>query len=143
MSSPAEDVRTYLATALAPPVTTPPTVDPWGYYASREPETPDLALTVYDTGGMDPNAKWSIDHPTVQVRVRGAVDGYAAAWTKALAVKTALLGIAPGTITGYQGCWQRGDIFSGGYDDLNRPWITLNFEFLRTPSAAGNRAATS
>ena len=113
----------------------------WGIYVSDEPKDPDTTVSIFDTGGTQPDAKWIQDEPTVMVRVRGAPQGYVAAYAKAQDVKDALLGIDPKTInaTRYVGIWMNGDIISVGQDENNRPILSLNFRITRHPDASTYR----
>ena len=118
----------------------------WAIYISREPvDANETSLTVFDTGGATPNPKWLLDYPTIQVRIRGATNGYKAAWEKAKDVKDALLANTPQTINGDK--WDfiniAGDINHIGYDEADRPIFTINFRLIIEPatSALTQRAA--
>lgn len=102
-------------------------------FISLMPPTPNACLAVFDTGGYDPQAGYDYERPTVQVRIRGEVFGYQAAWDKAKEVSTALHGLYNETWNGarYVGIWQQGDIIFMGYDDNNRPLLSLNFRIHR------------
>lgn len=99
------------------------------------PTVPHTAITIYDTGGTAPNARFLLDHPTVQIRIRGNPNDYQAAYLKALDVKDALLGIPQSTVNGvrYVGIWQDSDLISLGNDDNDRPIIVANFRIVRQP----------
>lgn len=64
----------------------------WPVYATREPDSPDSTITVYDTAGrLDGRVMVSgqvQEHPGIQIRVRDADS--AAGFKKAKAVATAL-----------------------------------------------------
>ena len=111
----------------------------WGIYISEQPDAPDTTITLWDTGGSDPNPALALDQPTVMIWVRGPIKDYAAGYAKAMAVKNALLGIAAQTInsTPYGGATMRGDIAFLQYDEKSRPLFTLNFHLWREPPAAG------
>ena len=114
----------------------------WSIAISKEPTTPNTAITLYDAGNWaEANAKWLMDSLVVQVRVRGDVNGYLGAMTKAQEVKDTLLGLTPQVVNtnDYRGIWQQTDILSLGYDDNNRPQLVQNFRIIREPSTATNR----
>lgn len=115
----------------------------WGIYISKEPLTPNTVVTVYHTGGAEPNAKWRLDFPTVQIRVRGDVNGYVAAHDKARAIFDLLLGKSPTTVNTnlYSGFWCMNDIIFLKYDDNNRPLFVINFRLAVEPSSGTNRSA--
>jgi len=110
-------------------------------FVGREPVAPDTCVTVYDAGGQDPLPSDLTDFPAIQVRVRGLINDYEGAMTKAQAVKDALLGLPETTVgtTRYVGITMRGEINFMGYDEANRPSFTLNFQVTREPSAGTNR----
>ena len=103
-------------------------------FISKEPSSPDACVTIYDTGGPEPQAGYVYDYPTIQVRIRGAKMGYEAAFTKAQAVRTSLHGLHNETwnSTRYIGIWCQGDIMALGYDENHRPLLVVNFRIHRT-----------
>lgn len=110
----------------------------WAIFVSTEPDRPSQAITLYDTGGFPPDPQVSIDHPTVQVRVRGSKDGYAEGYAKVLACRDALH-LFRGTVdstTRYIGVWAMQDPVWIGKDDSARPLFTCNFRCLRTQIGA-------
>ena len=131
MNSPAEDVSAILAlsssaTGLA---------EGTDLFISREPTTPDAVVTVFDTGGFAPASSTERNEfPTVQVRVRGRRMGYDIAYSTMNTIKGVLHKFKNTTInsTVYQGIWASSDIISLGYDDSDRPILTLNFRIHRT-----------
>jgi hypothetical protein len=137
VNSPAADILTKLQTFTG-------LLTGWTAGVTREPDSPDKCITIYDTGGGDPNPALLIDEPTIQIRVRGAAGaaGYAAAYTLCDAIKNKVLGIAAWTLTGigrYTGAWMLGDVNSIGYDGNNRPLLTMNFRVIREPATGDNR----
>ena len=129
MNSPAEDIKDFLVDAIIGTFNT-------DLYTVLEPEehnNDNPIMTVYDSGGFDPEAAYEYDRPTVQIRVRGAAGGYVAAYTKAQAIKAELNGKNNETKNGarYVGIWQQGEILSLGMDESNRPILTLNFRIHR------------
>ncbi len=113
----------------------------WGVHVGKEPETPHRTITVYDTGGLEPNAKHLLDFNTVQVRVRGNINEYLGAYNKILAVKNKLLGLPPETVNtvDFRGVWQVGDIIFLKYDDNNRPIFVTNWRTALEPASGTNR----
>lgn len=127
MNPPSEDIKDFLIDGA---------VGTFGIdiFISKEPTTPHACVTVFDTGGENPDAHLVYDKPTVQVRVRGAKGSYEAAFVTAQAVRAALHGQANVVKNGttYIGVWAVGDIMFIGYDDNDRPLLTINFRIHRT-----------
>ena len=116
----------------------------WGIYIHREPESPpDSTITIYETGGEDPNPKWLLDFPSVQVRVRGDKGGYVAAKAKATEILDALLGWPSQVLNGdtWVAVNQIGGINPIGDDDNDRPLFSLNYGLIIQPATGGNRIA--
>ena len=117
----------------------------WGIYVSKEPTSPDTVITLFDEGSFtaNPNPKFLLDNLAVEVRVRGAIFGYSAAYAKIQEVKDELLGKAAITVNGssYKGFWMLGDISLVNYDEANRPILTSRFIVAREPSDATNRVS--
>ncbi len=110
---------------------------PWAVYVSREPVAPDSVITVYDTPGTAPNPKYLLDFPGIQVRIRGEKELYIDAWNKARDVKDLLLGFGSGDVGDdrIDSITLVGDINHIGYDDNERPLLTLNFNLIFEPQA--------
>jgi len=116
----------------------------WGIYISSEPISPDTVITIYNTGGVDePNPKWRLESRSFQIRVRGAENGYTAAYSKAEAIKNQLLGLGPITLnlTNYIGIWMTTNILFLRYDDSRRPIFVMSFRSECEPSESDNRTA--
>lgn len=96
-------------------------------------------VAVYEGPGRDPNPKWALDFPAVQVIVRSAPGAYTTGRAKAQAVKDALLGISPDSTT--RGIAMRGDINPLGQDESGRFEWSLNFQLTVEPATSGNRTA--
>jgi len=115
----------------------------WGIFIAVEPVSPDTAITIYNSGGSAPNPVWLVDYPSVQVRVRGTVNGYQAAYSKMVAVRDTLLGYPSSDLNGDR--WvavnQIGELVELGQDDSNRPLFVVNFRLIIEPakSAESNR----
>lgn len=110
--------------------------DAWGVYISSEPqETPNECITIYDTGGRDPDPKWLLDFPSVQVRIRGAKEGYAAGWTRARKIRDLILGAPAQVIESWR--WESfliaGDVNFLMYDQSRRPIFTINVRLIGEP----------
>ena len=142
MTAPAEDVKDILVTAGVGKFTGY-TASDWRIFVGEEQPTPDKSITLYDSGGVDPDPKYRLDYPAVQARVRSAVGDYQGAHTKAVAVQDALLGLTPQTINSkpYYGILMRGGINFIGRDDMDRPIFTLNFSILLQPASGTYRLA--
>ncbi len=142
MTSPAEDFKSLLITATVG--STSPDSD-WGVHVSKEPTSPDRTITIYDTGGPEPNPKFLLDFNTVQVRVRGNVNDYQTTHTKIQAVKDALLGLPKQTVNGtiFTGVWALTDIIFLKYDDNNRPVFVINWRTALEPASGTNRTLLS
>lgn len=98
-------------------------------WIGREPAAGGEAVTIYPSGGQNPNPKWGRDFPTVKIKISGDVNDYAGGWTKAQEVKDALLGATPQDINGnrYASFRMQGDINFIGYDSNSRPMFTTNW----------------
>jgi len=121
-------------------------VNGWGLFVSKEPDpAPHRAITCFNTGGLQPSPKWSLDFPSVQIRVRGFPNGYQESRAKAEECKTALLGIDPQDVNGgidrLVSVIIRTDIADIGFDQTNRPIHTINFNLITQPKADGYRIA--
>lgn len=103
----------------------------WTLAKGFEPVSPDAVVTVYETGGGEPDQSdgTKYDVPTFQIRVRGDAFGYSAARTKMNDVFAAL---NDATISGYVYVFSRQ---SGpiplGHDGKTRPLLTMNFHAMR------------
>lgn len=86
MSSPAREIADYLA-ALGITGDFGGDAD-WSVHVSREPANPPNVVTIYDTGGADPEV-FTLERPGIQVRVRS--QDYEAAWEQHRAIRQALL----------------------------------------------------
>lgn len=109
----------------------------WGLFKSFEAETPDAAVTLYETGGGPPGTADDYDLLTFQVRVRGAEAGYAAAHDKMMDVYRFLhAGEADvGSDYVYIYASQSGPL-SLGYDTQRRPRLVMNYRVGRKRPAA-------
>ena len=62
-------------------------------FISSEPASPDICTTIYDTGGLPVDLATDLYYPTVQIRLRGRVGGYSAAYLKAQDIVQLLHGV--------------------------------------------------
>lgn len=108
----------------------------WAINVSREPNSPDDAITVYDTGGGEALPDITLYEPTIQVRVRS--QSYTDAYAKAEAIRDLLILPTTRTLgassdTFYIGIWLQSDILSIGRDDNDRHLLTTNYRIQRQP----------
>lgn len=117
----------------------------WPAFVGGFQSEPAEQISVVDTPGQTPNPKWLVDFPTIQVMVRGTVGGYAAAWTKAEAIKNKLLGTDPinHSSSRWDGVTGLGDIMFLRNDENNRPLIAVNFRIIREPVSTPGSARES
>jgi hypothetical protein len=101
-------------------------------FIGTEPPEPDAAVTLYDTGGHDPDIQNDLYQPTLQVKGRGG--NYLAAYATMRAVMAYLTAERNITVGGtrYLAFWPVGDINALGRDEKNRALFTLNFRTMRT-----------
>lgn len=129
MNSPAADVMQILADAG---IGAPAAEAGWGIFISREPAAPSTAITLYDTGGYEPLYSTYIEHPTIQVRVRGDPGRYPQTYAKIQEIKTFLLGSDGVTVNGTTySFWLQGDASFLLYDENSRPIFVANFRLMR------------
>lgn len=97
---------------------------------------PDKVVVFYDTGGQNPNPKWSLDFPTVQAWIRCPPNTYAVGYNKAKEVRDVFLGIPSQDVAGVGRLVSitcMGDVGFINYDDSNRPSFTVNFRLIIEP----------
>ena len=112
-------------------------------FVGKMPATPNAAVTVMGSGGITPNPKFLLDRPSIQVMIRGGVNGYSAAYDKAVEVNNALLGLPSQDVNGDR--WVQinmiGDIVPLGFDSKNRAKFSINFGLIIEPATGTNRIA--
>ena len=137
MASPAETIKSLFDTANVDEA------GEWLLTVSRMPSSPDKVIAVYDAGGIAPNPQFKLDMPAVQVRVRGAKNGYSEAYAKIQDCVNAILGLPSQDIGGdrWVSVAMRGYIQPIGYDESERPELTANFSLIIEPSASSYREA--
>lgn len=109
----------------------------WSLGVSREIERPDTAITLYDTGGGEPNPDIELYESTFQVRVRGR--DYLAAYDKQQEIRDLLIlptvrQLGENGLTRYIGIWMQSDILNIGRDDNDRILLTANYRVQRQPT---------
>ncbi len=113
----------------------------WQIEIGTMPANPDKIIMISDTGGQDPNPKWLLDFPTIQIMVRGVVSGYLATAREAKAAKDLILGVASFT-TSEGDRWvaanMNGDLGFIGRDENMRPMFSINFGLIIEPQVVGN-----
>lgn len=93
---------------------------------SLEPSEPVECITLYDTGGSDPDTDdQNLFNKTIQIRVRSL--DYLGAYSKLEQIRDLLIN---NTITGINAIWMQGDILYIGRDDNDRHLFTTNFRLL-------------
>lgn len=93
---------------------------------SLEPSTPVETITVYDTGGIDPDTDdQDVFIRTIQIRFR--TEDYNGTYDKMVEIRDLLIN---GPITDINDVWMQGDILPIGRDDNDRHLLTMNFRLL-------------
>lgn len=112
---------------------------------------PHQQVVILDAPGSNPNPKWLLDFPSIQVIVRGNPDDYDAAYTKIKAIKDRLLGRTSGHVgtppvdpaPEYRNWWTSvtglGDIIPLGQDDKSRFLFSVNYRIILEPATGTNR----
>lgn len=128
MKSPAHDLAIYLSTQAVG--TLPGTIS-----VNAEPADPAEVVTIYDTGGQEPDTdQLDIMRPTFQVRVRSA--SFEACYSLQERIRDLLM--LPGRVVTLDSAFvvitPSSDIASLGRDDNNRFITTLNYSAIRERS---------
>lgn len=138
MSSPAITAGELLSSAVVGGVSG------WTLKFGHIPSEPDQVVVFTDSGGQNPNPRWRLDYPTFQAMIRGKKGEYDVAWNKAKEVKDGLLGIEPFNAANsdrWDGIICMGDIGLVGYDDNERPMLSVNFRAIIEPATGNHREA--
>lgn len=132
MNSPAHDIALYLDDMG---VGVFGSASGWAIAVGAEPATPDDAITIYDTGGEDPDTdELDVDRTAIQVRVRSA--SYTGAYAKQDEIKDILILTQPiAADTSLLRVMMTSDIMSLGRDDNNRHVLTSNYRTRRARTA--------
>jgi hypothetical protein len=98
-------------------------------FIGMEPDSPDAVVTLYDSGGWDPDANDYLK-PTIMARIRGPKGGYTTGYATARAVVDALHERNQETWNGtrYIAIWLQGDVMF-----LEDPQNLLNGALTRAP----------
>lgn len=108
------------------------------------PDTPDVAVAVYESGGRPPDVAMgpsagavAMEWPSVQVVCRATAYDYAVARTKAHDAFKLLQGLPTRTINGTQYHWgmARQSPFLMGRDEAGRVLIACNYDIAKALSA--------
>lgn len=102
----------------------------WSINVSREPTSPNDAITVYDTGGAGPDTdELDIGQNTFQVRVRSA--SYTSAYSKQKQIQALLLSTSGIVSSGVRYLVNvETDVLHIGRDDNDRQILTANYRAL-------------
>jgi Bacteriophage minor capsid protein len=140
MTDPAEGIKDLLVTAG---VGVFAATTGWGIFIGSEPDTPDTAVTIYNTAGQTGDYMFLVDYPSVQVRIRGAAGGYQAAYAKAYSVLDELMGLPAQVINGdrWDSVTAVGNVNNLGFDAKRRPLFSTNFNLIIEPATGVNRVA--
>lgn len=116
----------------------------WDIWIGKQPNEPDRAITIYDSGGQNLNPRWLLDYPTVQVRVRGGQGDYAVAGNKAKEIQNLLVGQESYTAANTDRIVHvnaLGDVGFVGWGDKDRPEFVFNLRLIIEPysQTASNR----
>lgn len=137
MTSPAEDAKDLL---VAAGIGTFGGTSGWVIRLNKEEDSPHTHITIYDTGGKEPNPRYLLDYPSLQIRVRGSTADPQAARNKAKEVKDALLGLPSQDVNGNR--WVSvlglGDIQHLGFDEQGRILFVVNFSLILQPDQTGS-----
>lgn len=111
-------------------------------FYGRMPNSPDLQVSVYDTGSLFISPKYKRDEVTFQVRIRGDRNDHDTGYDLSNSVKNALLGIGPQVVnsTSYPLFVMLIDTTFVAYDDDNRPMWTQNWKTVKENETGGVRA---
>lgn len=125
MKSPAYSVANRLVTAG---FGTLASTTGWSVNAFQEPVSPDTCITVYDSGGLEPDTDEMDDRPSIQVRVRSHI--YQDAYEKIHAIATYLRGQFGITLDTrrFASFEQQGGVLPLGMDDNRRFLLVVNFQ---------------
>jgi hypothetical protein len=100
----------------------------WSINIAVEPATPVGAITIYDTGGGEPDTdNLSLLHKTIQIRTRNNV--YAKAYSKQEQIRDLLILNSP--VAGLTDVQMSSDILSIGRDTNDNHILTSNYRILQ------------
>lgn len=94
---------------------------------------PPTTITLYDLPGEEPLYSSGIEHPAIQVRVRGSPGGYEAAYAKAVQIRDLLTMGGPFSVgSATYSAWIEGDIGHLEQDEGDRPIFVATYRLLRS-----------
>lgn len=100
----------------------------WSIHIAVEPATPNEAITIYDTGGSEPDTnELDLLHRTIQIRTRSAV--YSPGYTKQEQIRDLLILNSP--VAGFVDIQMSTDILAIGRDVNNNHILTSNYRLLQ------------
>lgn len=105
---------------------------PWAINVGIEPQLPNEAITIYDTGGLGPDCDdQSLLLPTFQVRVRGP--NFQACYAKQVAIRDLLILTDPLVTANsrFDTVAMTSDILMLGQDQKNLTLLTANYRAIR------------
>ncbi len=126
-------------------VATPDLNSGWHFAFGRLVASPDKMVVVVNSGGRAPEPVIAQNYPSIQILVRGAkgAGGYDDAYLKAIACRSALLGIPsrPADYENLASITGIGDVTPLGYDDADRPMFSVNLQLITFHATSGYREA--
>jgi len=133
MNAPSQDIKDLLEASSA----TTGLIFGSTLFVGQEPDgggVADKVVSIFDTGGGQPDTKRTLKLPTIMIKIRGDVFGYQAGYTLAELIVTTLHAVENTTVnsTRYIYIIAQSDINFLGYDKSNRPMWTINFRIMRT-----------
>lgn len=105
----------------------------WKIFLGYMPESPNRCVCVYETPGLAPEARWEVDYPDFQVKVRGNAEDYQAVRAKLQAIFDFLhsgqadVGAAYVSIDA-----KNSGPLSLGQDEQKRPSLVQNYRVTKT-----------
>ena len=103
-------------------------------FCGKMPDAPDICIAVSQYGGQPiDEVSEDMEYPGLQIIVRGAKDGYAAAMTMAEAVRQSIHGITDTTLTStyYYRISANHSPAQLGFDGNDRPLFVINFSVIK------------
>lgn len=102
----------------------------WSINVGAEPGLPDNCITIYDTGGQEPDTdEVDLLRPSFQVRVR--CRSYLEGISKQGVIRDLLSTPATTLISGYIALWLTSDVQSIGRDDNGRHILVANYRAIK------------
>lgn len=106
-------------------------------FASIMPDSPDACVSVYDTGGIEPDIGADLYYPTFQVRIRGSRGDYQTSRNLSESILQ-FLHKKVVTVAGsakYLAIFAVTDILFIARDEKDRPLFSINFRTMRTQTS--------